>query len=57
LEFATRPGVVLLCEGTSDTLLNGKEICVDANDHMEMPSDSITFMPDPKRNATDRRQL
>jgi hypothetical protein len=49
LEFATRPGVVLLCEGTSDTL-NGKEICVDANDHMEMPSDSITFMADPNND-------
>jgi hypothetical protein len=47
LEFATRPGVVLICEGTSDTLPNGKEICVDVNDKMEMPSDSVTFMADP----------
>ena len=47
LDFATRPGVVLICEGTSDTLANGKEICVDANDKMETPSDSVTFMADP----------
>jgi len=47
LEFATRPGIVLICEGTSDTLPNGKEICVDVNDKMEAPSDSVTFMLDP----------
>src|SRR5437867_1232976 len=47
LEFATRPGVLLICEGASDTLPNGKEICVDVKDQMEMTSDSVTFMLDP----------
>ena len=44
LAFMAKPGTVLLCEGASDT--NGAvQFCVDENDHVETPSDSITFTP------------